>query len=128
MQVQAQSMLAVRRSAGKPKMPADGGVWLPQNFFSIFLPHKLSLNLLGIFVKKWLGCLKLGGYSLKKLQFELRCRFCAKVGGGTTRVCSLLNVIKKIRFRLAEVFLFMKFWGRECGGLCEKSCKGGRRG
>lgn len=93
MQVQAQSMLAVRRSAGKPKMPADGGVWLPQNFFSISLPHKLSLNLLGIFVKKWLGFLKLGGNSLKKLQSEW-CS-CAKVDGGTTRVCSLLNVIKK---------------------------------
>lgn len=52
MQVQAQSMLAVRRSAGKPKMTADGVVWLLQNFFSILLPHKLSLNLLGIFVKK----------------------------------------------------------------------------
>lgn len=52
MQVQAQSMLAVQRLAAEPKMPADGGVWLPQNFFSIFLPHKLSLNLLGIFVKK----------------------------------------------------------------------------
>lgn len=104
MQVQAQNMLAVRRSAGKPKMPADGGVWLPQNFFSIFLPHKLSLNLLGIFVKKWLGCLKLGGYSLKKLQFELRCRFCAKVDGGTTRVCSLLNVIKKSDFALRKFF------------------------
>lgn len=57
MQVQAQSMVAVRRSAGKPKMPADGGVWLPQIFFSIFLPHKLSLSLPGIFVKKWLGFL-----------------------------------------------------------------------
>lgn len=45
-------MLAVQRLAGKPKMPAGGEAWLPQNFFSIFLPHKLSLNLLGIFVKK----------------------------------------------------------------------------
>ena len=108
-------------------MPADGGVWLPQNFFSIFLPHKLSLNLLGIFVKKWLGCLKLGGYSLKKLQFELRCRFCAKVGGGTTRVCSLLNVIKN-PISLCGSFFVYEILGRECGGLCEKSCKGGRRG
>lgn len=57
MQVQAQSMLAVQRLAAEPKMPADGGVWLPQNFFSIFLPHKLSLSLPGIFVKKWLGFL-----------------------------------------------------------------------
>lgn len=85
-------MLEVQRLAAEPKMPAGGEAWLPQNFFSIFLPHKLSLNLLGIFVKKWLGCLKLGGNSLKKLQSEW-CS-CAKVDGGTTRVCSLLNVIK----------------------------------
>lgn len=50
------------------------------------------------------------------------------MGGGTTRVCSLLNVIKKIRFRLAEVFLFMKFWGANAEGFAKSLARAGGAG